>query len=833
MRRTILFAVIFLLLLLAPAALRYWQFYDLSAEPPSPPPSYAPITAVTKVAVPPEGEFEDDPTVGSGFVMLDVAHDNDVTIDELSFLDGRLSARGFELLLYDGGDLATALRPVSAFVVIAPRQRFNRDEVRALGDFVDRGGRLLLVGDPARFTVRFIETDFSFEVAIDQDDIPLNSLANNFDIIFNGDYLYNTNQNEGNFRNIILEGEGIAESPLTTGIERLAFYGSHSVAVGASGEALLTVDDNTRSSDTDRAGGLALAVQSRDGNVIALGDINFLTAPYYSVYDNGRFIAALADFLTATGDKERVIADFPFFYDDAVDLVFAGGPDLGPDAFDEINKLRDAFADLGRTLSLVAEADEERDALIVGIYNQAADVADALEAAGVTLKIEPPIVVDGESEPDSGSDDVEDVEPIRLLETNLGNVQMAGSALLVLDESDDRARLIVLAASGAGLENALLRLHDLVGLDADNGLADCLLEAKIALCPSGIAGEKVEAELETGGIPDVESDAGEEEDEPTTVPGLDANIQGEIEVGDSVEGVLEPDEKHGWVYSGDPVFVDITLESGEELDGVLEVYDAESELVASSDFGITGERERLANIELGEGGAYTIVVSEFFNEGGTYELALSETSTNRNSVFIFVDDDGTPLSGGVVSFEALEAAMPASVDVSIWIASVDGPLLADTLDGFGAVIWDSGDYRGDGFDDDTGILLSYFLDGGNLFITGSAPALFEPLELALLSDVEIGDDDSPLLDGLDAGAVLALDREYETAVISRADFAEDDIILMLRGPGSADSGEVAGSAFADDTSSSKIVALYYPFAALPESERTTVLGNILAWFGVG
>ena len=77
------------------------------------------------------------------------------------------------------------------------------------------------------------------------------------------------------------------------------------------------------------------------------------------------------------------------------------------------------------------------------------------------------------------------------------------------------------------------------GVNADYALADCLLQGNLALCPSNVFEEEVDAELLTGGAPVaptddeeqtdpdvVEEDDDDEEDEPDVE--LDATPQGTI-----------------------------------------------------------------------------------------------------------------------------------------------------------------------------------------------------------------------------------------------------------------------------------------------------------------
>ena len=150
--------VVIALLLVGPAAARYLSYYRLTGrEDVASPPNYDPLDVVALVPTPPANEFVDEPTSGQGgLILLDESHANNFTLDEINYLDARLAARGFELVAYRGGDLRSALRPVNAFVVITPISPFDRDEIVAISDFVDRGGRLLMVGDPTRFSVSFV-----------------------------------------------------------------------------------------------------------------------------------------------------------------------------------------------------------------------------------------------------------------------------------------------------------------------------------------------------------------------------------------------------------------------------------------------------------------------------------------------------------------------------------------------------------------------------------------------------------------------------------------------------------------------------------------------------
>ena len=897
MRKALVYVVLFLALLLGPAAVRYLNFYQLGSTERQEPPEYT-GERIEAVDIPASSNFVDEPEVGDGFVLLDQAHDNFFTLDEIGYLDGRLAARGHELRAYEFGDLASALRSVKAFVVIAPQTPFMPDEIMAVRDFVARGGRLLLIGDPTRFTV-FVEEDlFTFTVDIVSDKIPLNSLANEFDIIFNADYLYNTSENEGNFRNIILHDSGLGEGEFTDSLDQLVFYGSHSLQVGPDGRSLLRGDDNTWSSDTDRPGGLTLAASSENGRVLALGDIHFLTAPYYTVYDNAQFIARVADFLTDEADRAFTLADFPYFYSDDVNLVYIGSPDLGPDAFDEIIILQDAFRTADLNLSVQAVADSSTETLYLGLYNQTDDVIDLLVSNGISLTIQPPILTDEElkileedeaedeeaagDEEEGEEDDEEaeeaedeetseeeedDVEAVRLIRSDLGNIQMSGTAVILLQQNGDQHNVVVLAASQEGLENTINRLLDLVPLNADYALDDCLLQTSLALCPTDILAEEVEAELDTGGTPEsLDADEPEaeedeaieddddfsEEDETSSDSEAPEGIsQGSIGLDETVEATLATDEAHLWTFSDGPAIVDIVLEGSESMDAVLELYDPDNELLDSADSTFSGGIEELLGVEV-DSGDYTIRVRDFFNEGGDYSLAVTlvaesdseeegeeeeEETTGETGIFIFGDDDGEALSSGFTSVDALADLLSADHDITIWRTSEDGPLQEDTLDGYSLIIWDSGDYRNeDGFfDEDTVIVFEKLDEGGNIIIMGSSPTLFSALELVPVADIEVASDDPVLLDGFSAGDVIELDATYDVVLFDdfAGDIEENDTILFVRGPGSEESGSIVGVATTEDEfNDTRAAFLLFPFTSVPEDVQEALLSNLIAWFGL-
>ena len=424
---------------------------------------------------------------------------------------------------------------------------------------------------------------------------------------------------------------GVAEGRLSKWVIGVTATGQrieidlNSLKLGPSASALLWDDDNTSSSDTDRPVGLVLAVLSTAasdaGELLAIGDVHFLTEPYSTVYDNGAFVARVADFLAGGRGSTDTLAGFPYFFHSPIDLVYSDDPELGPDAFDDIIALQAAFRGAGLALALADEADDDHDALYVGLYNTAADVAELLDAAGVSLAIRPAIArpaITAATDPDATPTPSHGT---RLVESPLGDVEMAGTALLLLADDGARRQLVVLAASNDGLESALERLRGAASAEGVN-LTDCLIQDNLALCPTGVANEPVEYELDTSGPaeePTTEPEQPDEDQEDTTAP-ID---KGRIALGETKTAELAAEEIHAWTFDGGPATINIAVDPDTDMDAVLELYAPNGTLMANLDSAFAGGVEEMRGVEIPDDGQYFIVVRDFFNDGGHYQISIA------------------------------------------------------------------------------------------------------------------------------------------------------------------------------------------------------------------
>ena len=136
----------------------YFFFYQGGYSPPD-----APDIAFEEIATIPSAaaDFTDQPifsgdAVGAatrGILLVDTAHRNAFNRREIVTLLSRVSDRGYAIeFMSEAGALQMKenLRQADAFMVISPIEPYLREEADQVVDFVERGGKLLLIADPGR-----------------------------------------------------------------------------------------------------------------------------------------------------------------------------------------------------------------------------------------------------------------------------------------------------------------------------------------------------------------------------------------------------------------------------------------------------------------------------------------------------------------------------------------------------------------------------------------------------------------------------------------------------------------------------------------------------------
>jgi hypothetical protein len=290
-----------LLVLLGRGLFCYRGFY-------TPPPPQLPSYEHVVVPQVPSGEFHDEITKGEGIVLIDLAHKNSFEIEELNVLLLRLISRditirflgaeddlgkeliGKEILEEEAEEAdqdeeaaskeneepeeEVAKELPDAFVIVCPGSEFSAEERGAISEFVDDGGKLLLIADPTR-------------------ESRLNSLSFDFGLLFEPDYLYNLKENDINYRNIYITR--FAQNEITEDLAKIVLYTAGSISSVDGGIAL--VDENTFSSLIETRRELSPIALTEEARVLAISDLTFMTEPYNGAHDNNRLIANIADWL--------------------------------------------------------------------------------------------------------------------------------------------------------------------------------------------------------------------------------------------------------------------------------------------------------------------------------------------------------------------------------------------------------------------------------------------------------------------------------------------------------------------------------------------------------
>ncbi|UCG10531.1 MAG: hypothetical protein JSW30_01415 [Dehalococcoidia bacterium] len=293
-----------LLVLLGRGLFCYRGFY-------TPPPPRLPSYEHVVIPQAPSGEFYDEITEGEGIVLIDLAHENSFEIEELNVLLLRLISRDMTIRFLDAeddlgkeligkeileeeedeeadqndgsvnkeeaepeGEVAKELP--DAFVIVCPGAEFSAEERGAISEFVEGGGKLLLIADPTRQS-------------------RLNSLSFDFGLLFEPDYLYNLKENDINYRNIYITH--FVENEITEDLAKIVLYTAGSISSVDGGIA--RVDENTFSSLIETRRELSPIALTEEAKVLAISDFTFMAEPYNGAHDNNRLIANIADWLAS------------------------------------------------------------------------------------------------------------------------------------------------------------------------------------------------------------------------------------------------------------------------------------------------------------------------------------------------------------------------------------------------------------------------------------------------------------------------------------------------------------------------------------------------------
>jgi hypothetical protein len=389
--------------------------------------------------------------IASGKVtLIDDNHGNQFDPSEIEPLVTAISARGANVEFDNGAKpLDLKLKYASAYIVFAPSTAFSGDELRIIQQFVASGGRLLVFADPTRALT-------SYDSLGNPSSIPdvnySNPLIAPFGLTLVNDYLYNLDENEGNFRNV--KFTDFADDPLTKDLKMVVFYGAHSVHAEA-GMALATGDEKTISSLTDRGGGLSAIAISANKQVLAAGDFTFMTNPFNQVADNALLLAHIANFVVG-GERKPALVNFPYLFQHPVSLIATGELQLTSESLGPISSLQKSLNAVNIPVNIRSQALDGDDLIVLGTFKASDDLAPYVRTFNIDLE------------------NVKDAIEI----PGVGKISSSGNGILLFNRGPKSNTLTLLAPTAKDLPG-------LITLVASGDLSSCVLQENIGVCALG------------------------------------------------------------------------------------------------------------------------------------------------------------------------------------------------------------------------------------------------------------------------------------------------------------------------------------------------------------
>lgn len=477
------YIIIALAALILPSLLRgIWFYRGVPSQPEIATPDFASFAAPEAPINEPSESTADIKLLG-GTVLLDTTHGNQFMLSEIESLTKAIKARGGEVVNFnDTAALEYQLKYASAFISVSPSVAFTSVETQALKSFAARGGKILVFADATRFILYYDYISGNPIAAGDAN--AANSLLSEFGISVNNDYLYNTEKNEGNFRNILFDNFG--KSELTFGLKEVALYGAHSVET-TSGLILLEGTKSTLSSTNDShnpgQGGAAL---SEDGSTAAFGDFTFLSSPYNSYTDNATLIANLADF-ALSGKQNVTLSNFPFlFTEDSVQVYISPTLTKTTELVTALSGLQTSLTFMNVKIEFVSDIPRSGDAIVIGTY----DLTEDTEPFAKKFDVE--VNDDGET----------------IATAQFGDIGRFGNGLLLFDAGTKGHTLVLLADTP---EDVIA----LIGVVGSGSTASCLTSDTVAVCGVGFGGDYYSGSTEDTSTTE---DSGTAEPEVTPTP---------------------------------------------------------------------------------------------------------------------------------------------------------------------------------------------------------------------------------------------------------------------------------------------------------------------------
>lgn len=417
-------------------------------------------------------EQADTNTAHSGVVVIDRSHANAFELDELKPLLDSLATHHARVEVVNKKEetFVNRLKYASSLVIVAPLKAYTPVEVNRIRQFVQQGGRVLVVADPTRFQFMAEDELGMAEQSVDMDlqndaaVAAVNGILAPYDLAFTDDFVYNIQEHEGNFRNVFFSSFG--ENAITDELSQVVLYAARSVST-PSGHPLIIGDDQTRSSRTDIAQSYAVAALSNNEQVLAIGDLTFLTNPYVLVADNARLVDNIARFL-AGATRTYEVYDIPYVFQRPVALVTTKDITIQASNLIYAGALQSYLREADMVIEPADRPMEGFDLLTLGVYTTSHEIKAYLR----------PFAIDMPTHPLTETIEV----------AGFGEVDPNGVGMLLVSSGKSRTMVVMLAQSVEYLGNLItLVLEDKLGACAvrHDNQPNTDTRRIITLCPVG------------------------------------------------------------------------------------------------------------------------------------------------------------------------------------------------------------------------------------------------------------------------------------------------------------------------------------------------------------
>lgn len=199
-----------------------------------------------------------------------------------------------------GSDYNATLEKYDAVIIVQPTSPFSPSELRALQEYTEQGGRVLVMAEPPQIQAgTFTSTRVSFGA---------DNLTRRYGTLVGSQGLFNLDEtaNDNNFKSIYASPSG--GGSLTEGVDTVTFdtAGYAIVREGSDAEVVYRAAEGSTTIETRRAARYSTVV--RNGNFALVADTSFLKQSEIYDVDNEVFVGNLLEFLVE-GDRPDLVEE--------------------------------------------------------------------------------------------------------------------------------------------------------------------------------------------------------------------------------------------------------------------------------------------------------------------------------------------------------------------------------------------------------------------------------------------------------------------------------------------------------------------------------------------